>query len=168
MVFGSVRPVHEWTTKGRLFYSKQWALLRGSEEGAATVEAGFDAIRPCVNSSWSEWLEGSAPLFWNWPQEYQKDMRDGQPHFLAGSSRPPYLRPQSKHKDPAKQELMWAKVVKVRRLGTSRPEQSRVRRASSVWTRGLRTSGWSTTGHVADSTTFSTPPTLDCRPFVQP
>ena len=81
------------------------------------MEAGLDAIRWCANSSWFEWLEGSAPLFWNWPQEYQKDVRDGQPHFLAGSFGPPYLRPQSKHKDPAKQELMRAKVVKVRRLG---------------------------------------------------
>ena len=34
----------EWTAKGRLSYNKQWALLRGSEEGASTVEAGFDAI----------------------------------------------------------------------------------------------------------------------------
>ena len=74
MVFGSVRPVYEWTAKGRLFYNKQWALLRGSEEGAATVEAGLDAIRRCANSSWYEWLEGYAPLFWNWPQEYQKDV----------------------------------------------------------------------------------------------
>ena len=81
MVFGSVRPVYEWSAKGRLSYNKQWALLRGTEEGSATVEAGFDAIRWCANSSWFEWLEGSAPLFWNWPQKYQKDVRDGQPHF---------------------------------------------------------------------------------------
>ena len=116
MAFGGVRPVYEWMAKGRLFYNKQWALLRGSEEGAATVEAGFDAIRRCANSSWFEWLEGSAPLFWNWPEEYQREVRDGQPHFLVGGFGPPYLRHQSKHKDPAKQELMRAKVVKVRRL----------------------------------------------------
>ena len=42
-------------------------------------------------------------------------MRDGQPHYLTGSFGPPYL-PQSKHKDPAKQELMRAKEVKVWRL----------------------------------------------------
>jgi len=113
MVFGSIRPVYEWMAKGRLFYNKKWALLQGSEEGTAMVEAGFNAIRRCENSSWFEWLEGSAPLFGNWPQEYQKDVRDGQPHFLAGSFGPPYLRPQSKHKNPAKQELMRAKVVKV-------------------------------------------------------
>ncbi len=43
-------------------------------------------------------------------------MRDGQPHYLKGSFGPPFLQPQSKHKDPAKQELMRAKVVKVHRL----------------------------------------------------
>ena len=52
----------------------------------------------------------------DWPPEYQKEVRDGQPHYLTGSFGPPYLRPQSKHKDWAKQELMRAKVVKVRRL----------------------------------------------------
>ena len=117
MSLGCLCPVYEWTAKGRLSYNKQWALLRSSEEGIATVEAGFDAIRRCANSSWFEWLEGSAPLFWNWPQEYQRGVRDGQPHYITGSFGTPYLRPQSKHKDPAKHELMRAKVVKVRRLG---------------------------------------------------
>ena len=36
MVFGGVCPMGEWTAKGRLSYNKQWALLRGSEEGAST------------------------------------------------------------------------------------------------------------------------------------
>ncbi len=43
-------------------------------------------------------------------------MRDGQPHFLIGSFGPLFLRPQSSHRDPAKQELMRAKVVKVSKL----------------------------------------------------
>jgi hypothetical protein len=116
MVFGGVQPMWEWTAKGRLLYNKQWALLRGIKEGASTVEAGFDAIRRCANSSWFEWLDGSAPLFWNWPKEYQREVQDGQPHYLVGTFGPPFLQPQAKHKDPAKQELMRAKVVKVRRL----------------------------------------------------
>ena len=58
MAFGEVRPMCEWTAKGRLSYNKQWVLLRRSEEGAATVEAGYDAIRRCANASWFEWLEG--------------------------------------------------------------------------------------------------------------
>ncbi len=44
MAFGGVNAVYEWPAKGRLSYNKQWALLRGLEEGLATVEAGLDAI----------------------------------------------------------------------------------------------------------------------------
>jgi hypothetical protein len=43
-------------------------------------------------------------------------VQDGQPHYLVGTFGPPFLQPQAKHKDPAKQELMRAKLVKVRRL----------------------------------------------------
>ena len=85
---------------GRIHASRSWRRV-------STLSA---------NSSWLEWLDGSAPLFWNWPQEYQREVRDGQPHYLMGTFGPPFLRPQSKHKDPAKQELMRAKVVKVWRL----------------------------------------------------
>ncbi len=116
MVFGGVNVLYEWTAKGRLAYNKQWSLLRGSEEGRATVEAGLDAIRRAANAGWFEWLEGSAPLFWNWPEQYHREVRDGQPHFLAGPFGPPFLQSQSSHRDPTKQELMRAKVVKVRKL----------------------------------------------------
>ncbi len=116
MGFGGVNAVYEWSAKGRLSYNKQWALLRGLEEGLAMLEVGLDAIQGCANASWFEWLEGSVPLFWNWPKWYQKEVRDGQQHYLTGPFGPPFLRPQSKHKDPAKQELMRAKVVKVHRL----------------------------------------------------
>ena len=101
--------VYEWTNKGGSAYRAQGSLLRGSEDGLATVEAGHDAMRRSANASWFEWLEGSAPLFWNWPERYQREVRDGQPHFMTG-------RAQSKHKEPAKHELMRAKVVKVRKL----------------------------------------------------
>jgi hypothetical protein len=117
MIFGGVNAAYEWTAKGRVSYNKQWALLRCSEEGQATVEAGLDAIRRAANASWFDWLEGSAPLFWNWSERYQREVRDGQPHFLIGSFGPPFLQPQASHRDPVKQKLMRAKVVKVRKLG---------------------------------------------------
>jgi hypothetical protein len=44
MAFGEMRHMCKWTAKGRLSYNKQWVLLRCLEEGAATVEAGYDAI----------------------------------------------------------------------------------------------------------------------------
>jgi hypothetical protein len=78
MVLGSVQLVYEWTSKGGSAYRAQWSLLRGSEDGLASVEAGHDAVRWSVNASWFEWLEGSAPLFWNWPERYQREVRDGQ------------------------------------------------------------------------------------------
>jgi hypothetical protein len=116
MDFGEVNAVYEWTAKGRLAYNKQWTLLRGSEEGLRTVEGGLDAIQRGANASWFEWLEGSAPLFWNWAGRYQRAVRDGQPHYLTGPFGPPFLRPQSSHRDPSKQELIRAKVVKVQKL----------------------------------------------------
>jgi hypothetical protein len=116
VVLGSGQSVYEWTSKGGSAYRAQWSLLRGSEDGLASVEAGHDAVRRSANASWFEWLEGSAPLFWNWPERYQREVRDGQPHFLTGIPGPPFLRAQSKHKEPTKHELMRAKVVKVRKL----------------------------------------------------
>ncbi len=116
MIFGEVGPVFGWSGKGREAYSRQWAWLRDSEEGLSSMVAGQNAIRRCANTSWFEWLEGSAPLLWNWPRKYQTEVRDGQPHYLTGDFAPPFLRAQKCHKDPDKHELMRAKVVKVQRL----------------------------------------------------
>ena len=76
MVLGSVQSVYEWTSKGRNAYHAQLSLLRGSEDGLAFVEVGHDAVRRSVNASWFEWLEGSTRLFWNWPERYQREVRD--------------------------------------------------------------------------------------------
>jgi hypothetical protein len=57
--------------------------------------------------------EGSAPLFWNWGSEYQRVVRDRQPHFMTGALAEPFLRKQAKAKDPLKHKLMRAKVVQV-------------------------------------------------------
>ena len=48
--------------------------------------------------------------------EYQQGLQDGQPHFITGPF-PQFLQPQKGHKDPAKHELMRAKVVQVRKQG---------------------------------------------------
>ena len=36
--------------------------------------------------TWWEWVSGSTPFFWNWIKEYQKEVRDGQPHSTQGTS----------------------------------------------------------------------------------
>ncbi len=112
---------YEWTSKGGNAYHAQWSLLRGMEDDLASIEAGHDDVCQSSTASWFEWLEGSAPLFWNWPNRYQREVRDGQPHFMTGIPGPPFLQAQSKHKDPAKHELIKAKVVKVCKLDCIRP-----------------------------------------------
>ena len=90
MVLGSVHSVYEWTSKGGKAYHTQWSLLWRSDNGLTTVEAGHNAVRWSANACWFEWLEGSALLFWNWPERYQREVRDGQPHFMTGSTRSPF------------------------------------------------------------------------------
>ena len=102
--------------KGRAAYKAQWGFIRSKVDGLATIRAGHDALRRSANASWFEWLEGSAPFFWNWGVEYQRGVRDGQPHYITGAF-PNFMQPQTGHKDPAKHELMRAKVVQVRKRG---------------------------------------------------
>ena len=91
--------------------------MRATKDGKATVEAGLDAIHRCADATWFEWPKGSALLFWNWGPEYQRDARDGQPHFMMGRLETPFLRKQAKARDPNQHELMRAKVVQVRQRG---------------------------------------------------
>ena len=79
----------------------------------ATVAAGLDALYRCAEATWFEWPKGLAPLFWNWGQEYQREVRDGQPYFMKGALEAPFLCKQAKAKDPRQHELMWAKVIQV-------------------------------------------------------
>ena len=113
---GAVRTNYTWSAKGLQFYTLQWVMLRGSREGQATVSAGLDVLRRCANASWFEWLEGSAPIFGNWPVRYQKEVRDGQQHFFTGLPGPPWLRAQRSARVADQHELMRAKVDKVRKL----------------------------------------------------
>ena len=80
------------------------------------VQADHDAIRWSAHASWFEWLEGSAPFFWNWSEAYQRDVQDSQRHFLTGHL-PVFLKYQKRHRDVALHELMHKKVVLVRKWG---------------------------------------------------
>jgi hypothetical protein len=155
-------PVYEWTDRGRSLYQAEWRTLRDCPEGRATVEAGYDAIHRCADATWFEWPKGSAPLFWNWGEEYQRVVWDGQPHFMIGSLDEPFMRKQAKAKDSLKHELMRAKVVEVRQQGFSSREMSPVERTTFAWTRGRRTSEWCTMAPVADSMHVYTLRTMGC------
>ena len=118
---GGKSPVYAWASNQdglseRLIYKADWMATRVSTERKATVEARHDAIHRYSDASWFEWSKSSAPLFWNWGPEYQREVRDGQPHFIMGTPKP-FLRKQAKAKDPLKHELMREKVVQVRRRG---------------------------------------------------
>jgi hypothetical protein len=115
-------PLFAWATKGRASYKAQWTFIHASPDGQATVRAGHDAIRRSAQASWFEWLEGSAPFFWNWSEAYQREVQDGQRHFLTAPL-PVFLKPQKRHRDAASHELMHKKVVQVRKRGyiSSRP-----------------------------------------------
>jgi hypothetical protein len=77
-----------------------WWKLALMPSNLAQTPAGLSGLKGPHHFS------GSGPNSW-----------DGQPHYLTGLFGPPFLRPQSKHKDPTKQELIRAiKVVKVRKL----------------------------------------------------
>ncbi len=114
-------PVYEWSATGRRRYQTKWRLTRASADGQATVEVGHDAIHRCADATWFEWPKGSAPLFWNWGPEYQREVQDGQPHFMTGTLATPFMRKQAKARDPLKHELMRAKVVQVRQRGYIKP-----------------------------------------------
>ena len=104
---GAESPVYEWVScqdsglSGKRLHKSEWTSMRASMEGAATVEAGYDAIQRCADASWFEWCKGLAPLFWNWGREYQREVREGQPHFMLGTPGEAFLRKQSKAKEPS-------------------------------------------------------------------
>ena len=58
MILGAVHSMYKWTSKGRKAYHTQWSFLWRSEDCLVTVEAGHNAVRRSVNTSWFEWLEG--------------------------------------------------------------------------------------------------------------
>ena len=89
---------------GRRLYQWEWQTMQVPKEGKATVEAGYNAIHHCADAMCFKWFKGSAPLFWNWEPEYQRDMWDGQPHFMTGTFREPFMKKQAKAKDPLKHE----------------------------------------------------------------
>ena len=63
--------------------------------------------------TWWEWISGSTSFFWNWQEQYQEEVRDGQPHFLTGDFGD-FLRRQDPTATPEDGELVRKKVVYVR------------------------------------------------------
>jgi len=118
--------VFAWTKKGRSAYAKDHAHIRNTEAGEATVKVALDAIIRAAGpytrdhrlslSTWWEWVSGSAPFFWNWPERYQSEIRDGQRHFLLGKFHY-FNKGQRGPKDEKDGPLIREKVTGVRKKG---------------------------------------------------
>ncbi len=78
------------------------------------MQAGYNPVWRSAHASWFNWLEGSAPFFWNWSEAYQREIHNGQRHFLVGTL-PVFTKPQ---RDAALHKLMRKKVVHVRKWGS--------------------------------------------------
>ena len=90
---------YTWSSAGKRQYQDQRRKIRAQPHGINSLEVAWDAIRRGAGSftraltgrtkleevqAWWEWQDGLTPFFWNWPEESQEDVRDGQPHFLTG------------------------------------------------------------------------------------
>jgi hypothetical protein len=97
---------------GRKLYQGWWTELWDT----ATLERlpGWDAVRRVADSSWWEWDEGSAPLYWRWPAEYRNTIRDGLEIWIRGP-KPKFQRPQRPEKDPATRAKVVKKLATVRK-----------------------------------------------------
>ena len=118
--------VYCWSKKGKSAYSKDHSSIRDTVEGRATVKVALDAITRAAGpytrdqglylSTWWEWVSGSAPFFWNWPDRYQSEIRDGQRHFMLGKFHY-FNKRQRGPKDEKDGPLIREKVTGVRKKG---------------------------------------------------
>jgi hypothetical protein len=46
------------------------------------MQAGYNAVWWSAHASWFDWLEVLVPFFWNWSEAYQREIHNGQHHFL--------------------------------------------------------------------------------------
>jgi hypothetical protein len=74
---------------------------------------GRDVVVRTSRASWWAWEDGSRPIHWRWPLEYQVVIRDGLPvHFLQEMK--PYRIPQSDEKDAGMKAQLVQKLQKAR------------------------------------------------------
>jgi hypothetical protein len=82
------------------------------EELVRDVTAGVDAISRVSDSDWWTWKNGSALLFWRWPEgEQRQSARDGMPIWIK--SKLPRFQGPARPPDPAKKHLILAKLKKI-------------------------------------------------------
>ena len=77
------------------------------------VSVGGDALRRALNADWWDWTFGSTPLFWRWPRERQRELRDGLRSCIKFDKLPNYWARQLYPSDPLHREKLIKKVSKV-------------------------------------------------------
>ena len=124
--------VYVWTRTGRDEYEAARRKLMAKRDGPNSLKMAADGIARasgpyCRDAeeyvsfqdgdeflhAWWEWTSGSTPFFWNWPEKYQADAREGQPHFTTGDPQP-FRRPQNGPDSTETAELVRDKVLPVR------------------------------------------------------
>ena len=107
-----VEPGYVWSFYGRGDYKRWWESLR-QKRHCDIMESGREAIERATSATWWDWAGGSSLFFWRWPISHVRWAREGQPHFTTASL-PNYKKPQRRAPSSETQELMNAKVNKVR------------------------------------------------------
>jgi hypothetical protein len=77
------------------------------------LSAGYEAIDKANRSSFWDWDGGSAPFFWRWQSDVQKDLRDGTPLWVSGILPRHNRSRQTLPREPEKVEQVKSKLNKV-------------------------------------------------------
>jgi hypothetical protein len=96
---------------------QRWKARAGGEPvDLEAIRLGAAALSYAAEATWWDWPKGSAPFFWNWPEEYQDLIREGLPPRFTGDP-PAYRKPQRRSKDTKVQEWERRKVWNARQKG---------------------------------------------------
>lgn len=125
-------PVYSWTKKGQDLYARGVSKLKAKRDGPASLKMAADGLSRASGPfardqdgyvsfkdgdeylhAWWEWSRGSTLFYWNWPEQFQQDARDGQPHMMTGEPKT-YRRPQPRPSDPTIAERIRSKLLPVR------------------------------------------------------
>lgn len=64
---------------------QRWkARASGLPVDLEAIRIGSAALAYVAEATWWDWPRGSAPFFWNWPEEYQNLVREGLPPISQG------------------------------------------------------------------------------------
>ena len=79
-------------------------IVEGADQSMININrtAALECLSKVGHATWWSWDQGSRPLFWRWPKDYQSVVRDGVHLWYNG----PQLRWIQKQKSPGSKELV--------------------------------------------------------------